>query len=322
MNQPSITPQTASDRATTPITAGSLEETTPSSSIRRRGRPPGAKNKHPRESSGTPTQLNMLSRRRIDTTPARPSGLRNTVSSTDGIAVVIPSPSPSTTNPKPRRGRPPRKSSAQTSQQTSPIYRVYKCQWKNCPAELHNLETLKKHVLKHGDQYVAEGGPFPCLWKGCGSISEDAEDDEDTKHQPLEFRSHEIWAKHIQRHIIDDAWRLGDGPNNRSDSDMSDYVSDSARRQVTPIITGKGPPDPFPLASSDKPAKVYHKAHGITTEIGKAEAFLAASEERRKNFGPGIDRIGATFVTKRKQALLSDQITPMRKVQKSDGDDV
>ena len=299
------------------VSPASITDTSPTSTIRRRGRPPGAKNKHPRKSSGT---IDMPTRTRTDTTPARPSGLRHTVSSTDGIAIVVPSPSPSVTaSGLGRRSK--NTGSPKSSQQKSPIFRVYKCQWKGCPAELHNLETLKKHVLKHSGHY--DDGPLPCLWKGCGRKVEGNEEasEEEDMHQPLEFGTKEIWAKHMERrHIIDDAWRLGDGPNNRSDSDMSDYVSDSAKRQVTPIISGKGPPDPLPLGSGSKSAKVYHKAHGNTTEQGKAEAFMAASEERRRGFGPGIDRTGATFVTKRKQALLNDEVGLLTKARKRTGD--
>ncbi|KAI4278276.1 MAG: hypothetical protein L6R38_005285 [Xanthoria sp. 2 TBL-2021] len=291
---------------------------------RRVGRPPGAKNKHPRKSSGTPQLSSMPTRPSVDTTPARPSGLRNTVASADGIAVVVPSPSPSIAENKPRgRGRP--RKSPKSSQQSTPIHRVYKCQWKDCPAELHNLETLKKHVIKHSDRY---DGPFPCLWEGCGKARKNDEEDEDKgsnedESQPLEYATKDIWAKHIdRRHLADYAWKLGDGPSLRSDSEVSDHVSDSARRAGAPIISNaKGRPDPIPLTSSGKPARLYHKAHGITTELGKAEAFLEASEARRRKLGPGMDRTGATFVTKRKNALLDVSVTPLKKVQQSDDDD-
>ncbi|KAL8689378.1 MAG: hypothetical protein Q9218_004940 [Villophora microphyllina] len=317
---PTRTPQTTTSATSTPGTPS----TGSTSTIRKRGRPPGAKNKNPRKSTGTPTQSsNMPARPRIDTTPARPSSLRNAVSSTDGVAVVVPSSSPSIGDSKRPRGRPPKKS-PRTSQQTSPVFRIYKCKWKNCQAELHNLETLKKHVHKHGDKYAEEGGPIPCLWKGCGQAPtkhedemEEDNDEADSKHQPLEFGTHNVWAKHIdRRHIIDDAWKLGDGSNNRSDSEMSDYVSDSAKRQVTPIIhnNGQARPDPLPLTADCKPAKTYHKAHRITTELGKAKAFIEACEGRRKKFGPGMDRVGVSFVTDEKRALLNDKVTPLRRV--------
>ncbi|KAL8695555.1 MAG: hypothetical protein Q9224_003358 [Gallowayella concinna] len=315
------TPQPASTGAATPTTDPSS-----GSGIRRRGRPPGAKNKQPRKSSGTLEPMNMPSRPRIDTTPARPSGLRNTVASADGIAVVIPSPSPSIADTKRSRGRP-RKQSPRTSQQSTPIHRIYKCKWKGCLAELHNLETLKKHVTKHGDKFA---GPFPCLWKDCGRVAHDEGEDDEPKaekeepeSQPLEYPTKDIWGKHMERrHLVEYAWKLGDGPSVRSDSELSDYLSDSAKHGRAPIIRNEGRPDPLPLTSSDKPAKFYHKAHGITTELGKAEAFLEASEARRKRLGPGMDRVGATFVTKRKNALLDDSVTPLKKVQRGDEEDV
>ncbi|KAL8857450.1 MAG: hypothetical protein Q9178_005944 [Gyalolechia marmorata] len=300
------TPQPASPGAVLATTEAS------SSGTRRRGRPPGAKNKHPRNSSGTPQSSNIAPRSRMDTTPARPSGLRNAVASADGIAVVVPSPSPSIADNKPRgRGRP--RKSPKSSQQSSPIHRVYKCQWKGCPAELHNLETLQRHAIKHGDKYH---GPFPCLWKGCGKASQD--DDEDEGTQSLEYATKDIWARHIdRRHLADYAWKLGDGPSLRSDSEISDYVSDSAKRGGAPIIAKeRGRPDRLPLTSGGKPARLYHQAHGITTELGKAQAFLEASEARRRSLGPGMDRTGATFVTKRKNALLDDSVTPLKKVQR------
>ncbi|KAL8714349.1 MAG: hypothetical protein Q9220_001682 [cf. Caloplaca sp. 1 TL-2023] len=281
------------------------------STYRRRGRPPGAKNKNPRK-SGT----NMPSYTRIDTTPARPSNLRNTVVPTNGVAVVVPSPSPSIAETR-RPGRP-RKKSPRTSQQSSPIHRVYKCRWSNCPAELHNLDTLRKHVMKHGDNYDEENDHFPCLWRGCGRAvqGDDEGDNEEVEHQPLRFATRETWAKHMdKRHVADYAWKLGDGPSARSDSDMSDYVSDSAKRPVRPIITKEGrDKDPIPL-TNDNPEREYYKAHGITTELEKAQAIMEANEARRRKLGPGMDRVGATLVTERTRELLNDELAGLTKVE-------
>ncbi|KAL8931137.1 MAG: hypothetical protein Q9208_000241 [Pyrenodesmia sp. 3 TL-2023] len=312
------TPQPAPNSTNTP--------TSGSSTIKRRGRPPGAKNKHPRSDKKdkvAPSQSNnMTSRPRIDTTPARPSGLRNSVAS-DGFAVIVPSPSPSVVETQPnRRGRP-RKSSPKASQQSSPIHRVYKCLWEHCPAELHNLETLRKHVKKHSDKLKDGGGPFPCLWKGCGRAArnEDEEDNEvEPERQPLKFANEDTWAKHMdRRHVSEYAWKFGDGPSIRSDSDMSDYLSDSAKRRATPVITKEGRPDPLPLSADKESTKAYHKVHGNTSELDKAKAFMRAAEERRESFGPGMDRTGATFVTGEMNALLDDSMGPLRKVQKGDG---
>ncbi|KAL8953513.1 MAG: hypothetical protein Q9222_000615 [Ikaeria aurantiellina] len=272
-------------------------ESSSGSTIRRRGRPPGSKNKN----------------------PPRPSNLRNTVVPTNGVAVVVPSPSPSIAETR-GPGRP-RKKSPRTSQQSSPIHRVYKCQWSHCPAELHNLETLRKHVMKHGDKYNEENSQFPCLWRGCGRpvhIDDEGDgDNEEVEHQPLRFATREIWAKHMdKRHIADYAWKLGDGPSTRSDSDMSDYVSDSAKRPVRPIITKEGSSNDPPPLTNGKPGKEYYKAHGITTELEKAQAFMEASEARRRKLGPGIDRVGATLVTESTRGLLDDEeVGELKKVE-------
>ncbi|KAL9007606.1 MAG: hypothetical protein Q9173_007162 [Seirophora scorigena] len=298
------------------------------STVKRRGRPPGAKNKHPRNSTGSPSRSIMTSRPRIDTTPAQPSGLRNSVTSGDGLAVVVPSPSPSLKGTQPKRGRPRKswpKTSPKTLQQSRPIHRIYQCHWESCPAELHNLETLKKHVNKHGDKFKDEGRPFPCLWRGCGTAArnvEEAEEDEmdiDAGHQPLQFSAHDTWAKHMdKRHISDYAWKLGDGPSIRSDSEMSDHVSDSAKRQITPVIAHQGRPDPLPLTSGGDGAQEYHETRGNVSEVDKAKAFMEVSEMRRESFGPGMDRTGATFVTEGKNALLDDSMGPLRKVPRKD----
>ncbi|KAL9611590.1 MAG: hypothetical protein Q9167_003779 [Letrouitia subvulpina] len=302
-----------------------LNSNTTPSDTRRRGRPPGAKNKYSRKSDSsvnTTIQVSVPSRPRVDTTPARPSGLRNMVTPlvpSDGIAVMVPSPSPS----KPYQGsQQPARAAASTkrsSQPSAPIHRVYKCHWKDCPAELHNLETLRKHVRRHRDAF--DDPPYPCLWEGCraGRTMNGEEP------RPLEFQTDASWNEHLNgQHIEHYAWLLGDGPHTprSSDTEASDCLSDSKGRQMTPVVGGSGgsgdSPDPLPLLSK---RRAYHKTHGHITEREKAEAFLAAIEARRRNFGPGMDKNGVGLVTKQKNALLSDEPSPLRKVGQGDLND-
>ncbi|KAI4161939.1 MAG: hypothetical protein LQ342_004387 [Letrouitia transgressa] len=286
------------------------------SDTRRRGRPSGAKNKHPRKSDSsvnTTNPVSVPSRPRVDNTPAQPSGLRNIVTPSDGIAVMVPSPSPSKPYQESQRSGRAAPSTKNSSQPSAPIHRVYKCHWKDCPAELHNLETLRKHVRRHRDAF--DEPPYPCLWEGCrANRTTNAEEP-----QPLEFQTDASWNKHMSgRHIEHYAWLLGDGPHTprSSDTEAFDCLSDSQGRQMTPIVGGSGSsPDPLPLSSK---RRAYHKAHGHITEREKAEAFLAASEARRRNFGPGMDKNGVELVTKDKNALLSDKPSPLRKVGQED----
>ena len=208
-------------------------------SEKRKGRPPGAKNKKPRPDKGIPQRESLdqttsnseafiSTRPHINTsmtTPVRPSGLRNAITPTDGIAVMIPSrlPSvaktPNTESAKSgRRKKMPIPSGRYPSQ---PSYKVYECLWENCPAELHNLETLKKHVHKHRDKF--EKAPFPCLWANCYdsniSVTKKSQDvgSSDCKRERLSFESGEAWEKHLERnHINAVAWELGDGPATHS----------------------------------------------------------------------------------------------------------
>ncbi|KAL9044100.1 MAG: hypothetical protein Q9214_002741 [Letrouitia sp. 1 TL-2023] len=293
-----------------------LNSNTTPSGTRRRGRPPGAKNKHPRNSdssANTTNQVSVSSRPQVDTNPAQPSGLRNIVTPSDGIAVIVPSPSPSKPYQESQRSGRSATSTKKSSQPSAPIHRVYKCHWKDCPAELHNLETLRKHVRRHRDAF--DEPPYPCLWGGCrANRTTNAEED-----RPFEFQTDASWNKHMNgRHIEHYAWLLGDGPHTprSSDTEASDCLSDSQGRQMTPVVGGSGDsPDPLPLSSK---RRAYHKAHGHITEREKAEAFLAASEARRRNFGPGMDKNGVDLVTKDKNALLSDKPSPLRKVEQED----
>jgi len=85
-----------------------------------------------------------------------------------------------------------------------PAWQVYKCKWAHCGVELHNLETLRKHITKlHG--ISGEGGVYQCWWKGCAS------------HRPngavASFGKVEDWLEHIKNeHLRPIAWKLGDGP--------------------------------------------------------------------------------------------------------------
>ena len=227
-----------------------------SSEHRRRGRPPGSKNKGPRNSlanrrqtsPSTSDRMSIPSRphpnmatfgspnsgpartnttpatttnaRRLPTTPARPSGLRHevTISPAAGFAVVIPS--PSVAGQASRRGSsilpssPIPKGQIRKTNSPAPIPKrqVYNCRWKDCQAELHNLETLRKHVRKHMNDFD-EDSDYQCLWAGCGN-SKIGTLNPDTERELLHFKSAASWERHMDgRHLDHYAWELGDGPS-------------------------------------------------------------------------------------------------------------
>lgn len=93
-----------------------------------------------------------------------------------------------------------------------PQLQSYNCKWHNCEAELHNLETLKKHVFKvHRKETF--NNTLECLWHGC---SREAASDQPLKNKTVDLHSfvkESDWRYHVQRcHIDPLSWELGDGP--------------------------------------------------------------------------------------------------------------
>ena len=164
----------------------------------------------PIESPLTPTM------RPAPTTPARPSGLRNelTISPAAGFAVVIPSPRRIDPRSRPENEGSPYKPQVGKANSTAPIPKrhAYTCRWKACQAELHNLETLRKHVHSHQNEFDEESN-YQCLWTGCGK-SRISASDTNAEREPLEFKSETSWERHMDgRHLDHYAWELGDGPS-------------------------------------------------------------------------------------------------------------
>ncbi|KAG8673533.1 hypothetical protein FPOAC2_06979 [Fusarium poae] len=131
-----------------------------------------------------------------------------------------------------RRGRPPKFQSPPPRElyyRTNVQFFPFLCEWMDCKAELHNLETLRRHVSKvHGDS-------IECLWGKCGRLE-----------KPPEFEDDEGFEDHIEEaHLVPLSWHVGDGPNNlaerglkkrKEDDDIPDYLKDEHGNQVTPSI--------------------------------------------------------------------------------------
>ena len=270
-------PYTAQKDLTTLSTSNT---STPGSAGKRKGRPPGAKNKQVRPDKGIPktkkpktppigatpstaiadaldqemverttpvgsTSIRKPSspiptRPRINTTtPSRPSGLRNSISSmtptngiaviipsrspsvagtsglrssisamtpTDGIAVVIPSRSPSVAGTPLASAKKARPNKAEDHIEdrsngtpfSTPTYTMFRCHWETCPADLHSIETLKKHVKKHRR---AVDGAYSCLWADCSDNSNPISNNtrsEDGQYKRLKFKTDAEWVTHIE----------------------------------------------------------------------------------------------------------------------------
>ena len=275
---------------------------------KRRGRPSGSVNR-PKERDQEAQAIATPARNPTSGVPhstPRPSSLRNEVTpaaTSPGLAVVVPPPSADRAGdkPLPRRGRP-RKSSPKTQQQSKPKYPTYDCRWKECPAKLHNLDILRRHALKHADDY--KQGPYPCLWEGCSMNGIKAETSEE---HDAPFSDLTSWKNHMNGvHFAVVAKRLGDGPRATPSSDVSDhYLSDSQGRKVTPIADPQhGRPDLVSLSAGRQTAKAYHAAHDNDTEEDRANALYEAHLRKRRAVGPGVLKTGATFVNDKKRQKL------------------
>jgi hypothetical protein len=93
----------------------------------------------------------------------------------------------------------------------APIYISFVCEWKGCPAELQNLETLRMHLFNvHGKK--SSSGFYTCLWGKCINPVEEMEDLEPDK-KAFEFKTKATWKDHVEKaHVTTVAWYMGDGP--------------------------------------------------------------------------------------------------------------
>jgi hypothetical protein len=144
-----------------------------------------------------------------------------------------------------------------------PKFIPFLCEWKNCKAELHNLDTLRRHIFTVHNKNQSSREVL-CQWAKCGS--HDVVRDKITLaktmvHKPYDFNSIESWKDHTERnHLIPLAWHMGDGPRGSTlgrfnpeqhryffsltivdgnESDGTAYGSDKSNQQITPSIDGQ-----------------------------------------------------------------------------------
>lgn len=129
-----------------------------------------------------------------------------------------------------RRGRPPKQPSPPPTtiyRTLKPTFLAYLCEWAGCKAELHNLDTLRRHV------YVVHGKGATCLWGECRG---------DNAPKQM-FSNDEEMETHMEDvHLIPMSWHVGDGPVNdelalkKKDEGVPDFLRDKDGVQVTPSV--------------------------------------------------------------------------------------
>lgn len=201
----------------------------------RRGRPPKYSALETTSNGATPSQLPAIAQQPTTMPPGtpvgyaafaqttvdasgntvkkkgRPVGWRKSIHSREARGLSPATKKAATGNPQSK----PKSDATRTEQLQVPHYQVYACGWAQCQAELHNLDTLKKHVVKlHGAP--GSDGRYKCAWRACQppSVPVVGSDDHDRSLDgPPQFDSIEPWLQHIDKaHLQPIAWELGDGP--------------------------------------------------------------------------------------------------------------
>ncbi|KAK3898397.1 hypothetical protein C8A05DRAFT_19010 [Staphylotrichum tortipilum] len=156
----------------------------------------------------------------------------------------LPKPKTLSGEPKPRArlGRKPAPTARQLYLKLNPHFLAFHCEWRGCPAELQNLETLRKHLL------VVHGGgrhrpptparPVRCEWSTCLSSSPSPE-------TTPSFPTLAAFTSHLETsHLLPHLWHIGDGPRNTHPpfplpSSPPTYLLNSHGEQVTPSVRGQ-----------------------------------------------------------------------------------
>jgi hypothetical protein len=131
-----------------------------------------------------------------------------------------------------RRGRPPKAPSPlpwQVYRSLEKSFAAFLCEWRGCKAELHNLDTLRRHILV----VHCRKRPTVCQWGKCGK-----------QVIAVVFPDQQSLRIHIeQAHLIPFSWHVGDGPQNDSsrrqlpeEEEIPDYLKDECGNQVTPSV--------------------------------------------------------------------------------------
>ncbi|KAL1792161.1 hypothetical protein ACET3X_009912 [Alternaria dauci] len=223
------------------------------------------------------------------------------------------------TQPSALRNEPIRISSRSPSVAISlPRYQSYKCKWQHCQADLHNLETLQKHVYKVHRKETAHN-TLECLWDDCSKEVTNYDPMTNMsieRHRPYSFDLESNWRDHVQQaHISPLSWQLGDGRTaGLSDShDSEAYLSDAQGRQVTPRITV----DPARIeALSMSPQAPIASGRGRgrppkrTADQEARDAHDRLVSLKKRIGGPGMDRGGVTLANdKRRRGFIESDET-------------
>ncbi|KAI2754046.1 hypothetical protein DTO006G1_8788 [Penicillium roqueforti] len=169
--------------------------------------------------------------------------------------------------PKRRPGRPPRSVANNVEvaiPREQPVhYQIFPCKWEGCIAELHNLDSVRAHIVK-----VHIPHSLVCKWEDC---------DNKTPMAAADMFRH-LSSEHISKM----AWALGDGPKvpvtAEIQSNHPSVMGDRSARKGTMI-----------LPVEQIAVEAFSKVHGKSTIKTKAQALLEAGRHWKQQIGPDMD---------------------------------
>lgn len=177
--------------------------------------------------------------------------------------------------------------------------------WQHCHAELHNLQTLRRHVTKLHTEKDANG-TFRCRWRDCQSTN-----------LGTAFNSSDAWTNHIEeQHLIVLARKFGDGPQvgNSANSRLDDhYLSDAAGQLVTPRATPMDDLSEDEEQQSQLLAPVLRRGMPrvrgkLSEEAREDELKLQQLEAKKFTIGPAMDIGGVRLATEeRRRGFYDDE---------------
>ncbi|KAJ5200800.1 hypothetical protein N7472_006004 [Penicillium cf. griseofulvum] len=142
-------------------------------------------------------------------------------------------------------------------------YQIFPCKWEGCAAELHNIDSVRAHVIK-----VHIPHSLVCKWKDCGNKTPMAAAD--------------MFTHVSSEHISKMAWQLGDGPKvpvtAENKPNYPSVLGDRSARKGTMV-----------LPVDECQVKAFSKAHGKLSEKTKAQALLEAGRHWKQQVGPEMD---------------------------------
>lgn len=177
-----------------------------------------------------------------------------------------------------------------------PRYVPFLCEWEGCPAELQNVDTLRRHVLAvHGRDAVARGS---CRWGKCAAAAAAGRAEDQAgggrRGRRTVFASADEFGSHVEDwHLVPFVWHVGDGPRNtvveykvktpdEAAVDLPDYLFDEEGNQVTPSVLNQE------FENDEERKERRRRLHRLLLERDRnaPEEVLMEEDEHEKVLGP------------------------------------